>query len=121
MHQDDIANNVGEKDIALGVALPIAYYYLNAWLANYAYHIEISGLLLFMAVIVCMGISILVIFIICNGRPELIQQRFYRLSEKVIVLLGLPKSPDMPDFKKAGIIGKILKAPYQMLNFFVKI
>ena len=47
---------------ALIIALPIAYYFANDWLANYAYHIQLNGMTLLLAALVCIGISLLVIF-----------------------------------------------------------
>ena len=43
-------------------ALPVSYYFMNTWLANYAYHIPINFSVLFLAVILCIIISTLVIF-----------------------------------------------------------
>ncbi len=48
--------------VALILALPTAYYFATDWLTNYAYHIELNGTLLILATVVCIGISILVIF-----------------------------------------------------------
>lgn len=47
---------------ALIIALPLAYYFANDWLANYAYHIQLNGMTLLLAALVCIGISLLVIF-----------------------------------------------------------
>ena len=47
---------------ALIIALPLAYYFANDWLANYAYHIQLNGMTLLVATLVCIGISLLVIF-----------------------------------------------------------
>ncbi len=42
-------------------ALPIAYYFMGSWLDNYAYRIQMNGLMIFWAVFVCLSISLLVI------------------------------------------------------------
>lgn len=47
---------------ALVLALPTAYYLMSHWLANYAYHVDVSVFVLGLAVFICMGISTLVIF-----------------------------------------------------------
>ena len=43
-------------------AIPVSYYFMNAWLANYAYHLPVSISLLLSAVLMCLAISLLVIF-----------------------------------------------------------
>lgn len=46
---------------ALLIALPLAYYFANDWLTNYAYRIELNGATLLFATIACISISLLVI------------------------------------------------------------
>ena len=47
--------------IATLLALPLTYYLLNDWLLNYNYRIQITAWLLLPAVIVCLGVSVIVI------------------------------------------------------------
>lgn len=47
--------------ISMVFALPLAYYFIDGWLDNYAYHTQINGLMMFWAVLLCLGISFLVI------------------------------------------------------------
>ena len=47
--------------IALGLALPLAIYLVNAWLINYTYRISLNAFLPLSAVLICIGISAMVI------------------------------------------------------------
>lgn len=47
--------------VSILIALPLAYYLMQLWLTNYAYRIPVSGTSLFLATLICFGISILVI------------------------------------------------------------
>jgi putative ABC transport system permease protein len=48
--------------MALVIALPIAFYFTNEWLANYAYHVQVNFGVFLLAAIICLGISVMVIF-----------------------------------------------------------
>ena len=48
--------------IALVFALPLAIYLMQSWLANYAYHVNMSAWYLICPTLICSGISLLVVF-----------------------------------------------------------
>ncbi|MEL7118051.1 MAG: FtsX-like permease family protein, partial [Bacteroidota bacterium] len=48
--------------IASLLALPFTYYFLKNWLSNYAYHISLNPWIMMPAVVMCLAISLLVIF-----------------------------------------------------------
>lgn len=48
--------------VAIIIALPLTFYLMQAWLANYAYRIHLNGQYLFLSAIICFSISMIVLF-----------------------------------------------------------